>query len=267
MKMKSSVQTAFALATTITFAVEPAAGQGTDAVNEANNPLTPKITINLQDYYVPSLFGTPGRQANQFLFRGVIPMKIGDVGQLFRFTLPVATSPTFPNGTDTGFGDLTLIDLFPFRGLGKVTFAVGPVLTAPTASTDALGAGRWQGGAAGVVVAPQSWGILAGLLIYQHSFALDRGRDEVSVMTFQPIVNYNLPNHFYLRSSAIWSFDLAHQASYIPVGLGLGKVWLLEKGITMNAFIEPQITIWKEGDGAPHWQIFAGVNFQFPVNK
>jgi hypothetical protein len=29
-------------------------------------------------------------------------------------------------------------------------------------------------------------------------------------------------------------------ASYIPVGLGVGRVFLLEKSITMNAFIGPQ---------------------------
>ena len=45
------------------------------------------------------------------------------------------------------------------------------------------------------------------------------------------------------------------------------KVFQLEKGITMNAFIEPQYTVWHAGPGAPRWQIFAGVNFQFPVGK
>lgn len=28
---------------------------GGDAVNSANNPLTPKITLNLQDYFLPAL--------------------------------------------------------------------------------------------------------------------------------------------------------------------------------------------------------------------
>ena len=29
-----------------------------DSLNDANNPLTPKITVNFQDYYVPSIIGT-----------------------------------------------------------------------------------------------------------------------------------------------------------------------------------------------------------------
>jgi len=42
-------------------------------VNSANNPLTPKITVNLQDYFVPFLNRTSARSGNQFLRRGLVP--------------------------------------------------------------------------------------------------------------------------------------------------------------------------------------------------
>jgi hypothetical protein len=242
----------------------PAAAQEGNAQNEANNPLTPKITINLQDYYIPSFKGLPGRDANQFLLRGLIPLNLFDTPQLLRFTLPVANAPTFPSGSDTGLGDLTLIDLFLIPGK-PVSFGIGPVLVAPTASTDALGSGRWQTGAAAVAIAPQSWGLLGGLVIYQHSFARDDGRDSVNLLTVQPIVNVNLSEGFYLRSSAIWNFDFEHDTRYIPVGLGLGKVWQVGK-TTVNAFLEPQYTVWRNGDGVPRWQVFGGVNFQFSTH-
>jgi hypothetical protein len=32
---------------------------------------------------------------------------------------------------------------------------------------------------------------------------------------------------------------------------------------TVNAFIEPQVTVYKCGEQVPHWQIFAGLNLQF----
>jgi len=35
----------------------------------------------------------------------------------------------------------------------------------------------------------------------------------------------------------------------------------------MNAFIEPQYTVWHDKPGAPRWQIFAGVNFQYPIGR
>jgi len=235
-----------------------------ESVNEANNPLTPKITINLQDYYIPSFYGASG-YANQFLFRGLLPWKLGDHGQLFRFTLPLATAPGL-SGYDTGLGDTTLMNLTPMPVSKDLTLAFGPILVAPTATSSTLGSGRWQLGAAGVVIAPQSWGLLGGLATYQHSFANDFGRAPVNLLTIQPIVNINLPDRYYIRSSGIWNFDLQNRNSYIPVGLGLGRVFLLDGGITANAFIEPQWTAWHDGDGAPKWQIFGGINFQFPIH-
>jgi hypothetical protein len=49
-----------------------AVGQSVREVNEANNPLTPKLTINLQDIYTPSYFGLPDSDANTGLLRGVL---------------------------------------------------------------------------------------------------------------------------------------------------------------------------------------------------
>ena len=56
---------------------EHAAAQDNDKLNEANNPLTQKITLNLHDYYVPSLYGVPGHDANQL---GRLPMTVSVVG-------------------------------------------------------------------------------------------------------------------------------------------------------------------------------------------
>jgi hypothetical protein len=37
--------------------------------------------------------------------------------------------------------------------------------------------------------------------------------------------------------------------------------------VALNAFIEPRYTVWNDRPGAPRWQIFAGVNFQFPIRN
>ncbi len=244
----------------------PSNGQEHEDVNAANNPLTPKITINLHDYYVPELDGIDGRYANQFLLRGLIPSDLFGKPQLFRFTLPIATAPEFPDGYVTGLGDLTLMDIFVFPGK-TVSFGAGPLVVLPTATDDLLGAGKWQAGAVGLAIAPQKWGLIGGLLTYQASFAGDRDREDVSLATFQPIVNYNLANGFYLRSTATWSFNLENGDYYIPVGFGVGKVFQINDKVTMNAFVEPQYTVASEGVGNPKWQIFAGVNFQFAIGR
>lgn len=259
---------AFPLLLLLASASSVGAEEAHDAVNEANNPLTPKITINFQDYYIPSFIDTPGEpEANQFLLRGLIPSDMFGLPQLLRFTLPIATSPDIPSGYVTGLGDLTLMDIFILPKHGDVTLGAGPLLVVPTATDESLGSGKWQIGAAGVVVAPQSWGLLGALATYQASFAGVDDREDVSLLTFQPILNINLSDGWYLRSSATWNFNLESGNSYIPMGAGVGKVFQLGKGVTMNAYVEPQYTVWYDGPGAPRWQIFAGVNFQFPVGR
>jgi hypothetical protein len=233
---------------------------GGSQINEANNPLTAKVTVNLQDYYTPSFYGPLNSDANSLLLRGLVPMNVGGLPQLVRFTLPYSVNPS-PGGYADGLGDLTVFDLFVLP-TKPVLFAVGPLFVAPTATDRFTGAGRWQAGAAGAAVAPQSWGLVGGLVTYQHSFADDFGREPTSLFTVQPIVFYNLPQGFYVRSSAIWNFDFENNLGYIPVGLGAGKVMQIGK-VTANAFIEPQYTVYKYGERVPHWQIFAGLNFQF----
>ncbi len=233
-------------------------------VNAANNPLTPKVTINLQDYFLPSLNRLDGRSGNQFLLRGLVPSDAFGVPQLIRFTLPVVTSPAFPSGTDTGLGDFALFDLVMIPSK-PVAFGIGPLLVAPTASSRSLGAGKWQAGLAGVAVAPQHWGILAALVTWQHSFAGDDLRPTTQVLTAQPILTYNLPHGFYLRSSGIWTFDFGNHTSVVPVGLGAGKVWAFGHGNTVNAFVEPQYSVIRSGVGVPTWQVFAGLNLQFAI--
>jgi hypothetical protein len=243
-----------------------AAAQEHDDVNAANNPLTPKITINFHDYYIPKLTDLPDRYANQFLLRGLIPSDLFGMPQLVRFTLPVATAPEFPDGYVTGLGDLTLMDIFVFPGK-EVSFGAGPLVVLPTATDEALGAGKWQLGAVGLAIAPQSWGLVGGLATYQASIAGHSDREDVSLATFQPIVNYNLPDGFYLRSTATWNFDLESGDYAIPVGFGVGKVIPINDKVTMNAFIEPQYTVFSHGAGQPEWQVFGGVNFQLAIGK
>lgn len=235
--------------------------------NEANNPLTPKITLNLHDYYIPR-FVESDDDANQLLLRGVLPHNIGGLPQLLRFTLPIVTVPEADSGHTSGVGDLTLVNWFvlppetlPFE------LGIGPVLVIPLSDREAISAEKWQTGVSAVGISAQPWGLLGGLATYQFSFAGDDDRDDVSLFTFQPIAIYNLQQGFYLRSSAIWTFDWNEGAYYLPVGLGAGKVWALDDGTTINAFIEPQYTLFEDTDAAPEWQIFIGVNFQFPLSK
>jgi hypothetical protein len=235
-----------------------------DDANAANNPLTPKATVYIQNYFIPDITDADGRSANQALLRGVMPSDAFGLPQLLRFKLSAETVPVFPTGSDSGLGDLTLYDLFllPYK---PVNIGIGPLLVAPTATQENTGDGKWQAGLAAIVALTNSTGLLSGLVTYQHSFAGDDSRPPVEVVTAQPIITRNIGAGFYLRSSGIWSFNLEDQTKVIPVGLGLGRIWTFGQGNTINAYVEPQYSVLHSGAGVAIWQVYAGVNVQFAL--
>lgn len=83
---------------------------GGSATNEADNPLTARVTVNLQD--TPSFYGPLNSDAN-----------------------------SLPQGYGDGLGDLTVFDLFVLPSK-PVLLAVGPLFVAPTATDRFTGAGR-----------------------------------------------------------------------------------------------------------------------------
>ena len=236
---------------------------GGGEANSSNNPLTPKTTIFLQNYYVPTTFGPTDRIADQFFVRGIVPFKVFGLQQLTRLTILLANVPVAPSGSDTGLGDIQLLNVtqMTIKGFGSV--GVGPLFVFPSADSRALGQGKWQAGIAGIVISPQKWGLLGGLVTFAQSFAAaEAGRRSVSTLQFQPLVTRNLADGFYLRSTGTWTFDFATRTNVVPIGIGVGKVWKVSAG-TVNAYFEPQYSIAHRGPGQAKWQLLAGLTVQF----
>ncbi|WP_455281956.1 hypothetical protein [Cupriavidus necator] len=231
--------------------------------NKSNNPLNLAASFNLQNFYTPRLYGS-NAHTNDFLLRPTIPVlpgKLVGVPQIFRATIPISTRPN-ANGTyDTGLGDINIFDIFLLKEHGT-QLGVGPLLTIPTATDPSLGTGKWQAGLAAVAVNATHQRLLGMLVQWQHSFAGQSSRPTVQSLTAQPFLIYNLPQGWYLRSTATWTFDLQRDTYYIPVGFGAGKVW--KEGSTIfNAFVEPQYSVAHHGNGVPQWTVFAGLNMTF----
>src|SRR5471030_2968764 len=201
-----------------------------EEANKSNNPLSLAPGANLQDYYTPRLYDT-NVHTNDALLRGTLPVAPNDfigVPQLLRATLPISTR-------------------------------IDPQITAPTAEQDELGTGKWQAGLAAVAIDSSPRGLLGALVQYQSSFAGDRDRAHVETATMQPFIMHNLEKGWYLRSTGTWTFDLKNDTHYIPIGLGGGKVWKSGTNI-LNAFVEPQWTVERKGDGLPQFTLFTGIN-------
>lgn len=244
--------------------VAMAQSPSSDEMNASNNPLTPSVALNLQDDYVGRYYGLGDEDGNSLLLRGAIPHKLFGLPQLMRATLPIVTTPHIGNqDSETGLGDLNVFDLFLMKS-GQVEYGFGPQLTIPTASKDETGTGKWQAGLAAMAIAPQRWGLLGALVTWQAAFAGDSDREHQNNLQAQPFYIYNMPQGWYFRSTATWNFNLKTNDYYIPFGAGIGKVWKSGK-TTLNLFAEPQWTVAHDGDGQPKFQVFMGLNLQFPL--
>lgn len=251
---------AWAVAAVLFSGCQAEAQSGADSIqNTANNPLTPKSAIQLQDYYQPFLAGQPAHGANQGIVRTVLPYDIMGVDQLARASLPVISNVWSPEGALNGIGDLTVFSMAVFPlDFGRV--GIGPLIVAPTASDSSLGYRKWQAGAQTVLSAPHKWGLTSALTSYQQSFD-----GKLQTLVVQPVVFYNLEGGLYLRSTGIASFNFGETSNaVVPVGLGLGRVTQLANGTVVNMFVEPQYSVVQGGTGVPSFQIFAGLIIQFP---
>lgn len=235
---------------------------GGDAAAQANNPLANLTALNFQNYYIGELTGL-NEDANQFIVRYAQPFNIGESQWLMRASLPLNTNPT---GADhqSGLGDFNVFAAYLFdTGNPAISVGLGPQITAPTATDSAVGSEKWSAGFAHVLFDASSPKIQYGyLLTWQTSFAGDSSRRDVNVGALQPFVFYQLGDGLYLRSSAVMVNDFDSGDYTVPLGLGIGKVMKTDKAV-INAFIEPQYSVFDSGNAFPEWQIFTGLNFQF----
>ncbi|MBX9945284.1 MAG: hypothetical protein K2Y40_14465 [Reyranella sp.] len=238
----------------------PAAAAAEDnAQNEGNDPFTPKGALQLQDYFQPFLNNRVGSGANQTNLRGVLPHDAFGVPQFARASFPVLASAWGPGGSETGIGDLTIFNTVVVA-VGGAKVGAGPLVIAPTATSASLGERKWQLGGEGIASVRHAWGLTGAFVAYQQS--LDR---QSQSLTVQPLVTYNLEHGYYLRSSGIASFDLVRHNTVVPLGIGLGRAIPLAGGRILNFFIEPQYSLIRIGDGVPTFQVYSGINFQFPL--
>ncbi len=234
------------------------------AAAQANNPLANMTAFNIQNYYIGELTESD-ESANQAWLRFATPVSVADTNWIVRASLPINTFPTAPDGDkETGIGDFNIFGAYLIDiGNPAVSFGIGPQLTAPTASKDELGSGKWSAGLANVLFNASSAKFQYGyLLTWQASFAGESDRDDVNIAAFQPFAFYQLGGGTYLRSVPIWVYNFENDNYSVPLGLGVGQV--IKKGKTVyNIFAEPQFSVADKGPGQPEWQIFLGFNMQF----
>ena len=172
-------------------------GPSASDVANANNPIAPMNALFFQNYYAPTVYGTPG--PNNLLDLRTL-MVSGR--QIVRTTLPISSSGNTNDNQPSGLGDFNVFDAFRLTPQqSRNVLATGPLVVAPTATNSNLGQGKWQAGVAAVDVYSVSPGsILVGIFNWQHSFAGEHSRPEAQSVVFQPIAALAIGGGYERRS-------------------------------------------------------------------
>ncbi len=250
--------------------VSPTADHADDEplAEQVVDPLSHLTQIQIKDPYTPAEYGT-NAQSNTVQLRAILairPFSFIPVEQLVRPTIRVVTVPNGKGAsTTTAYDDMQLLDLFamPWPNSAETHFrwGIGSFFVFPTASSDRVGKGSWQMGPAGAFSYRGIPGLnLAGLLQQATSFAYTSSKSApVSMLTFQPILSYQLGHGCYLKSSdATWTFNLRHKTSTtMPLSAGFGKTWDLAKGYAIDTSVSGEWTVYRQ---------FASQTEQFTLN-
>ena len=221
-------------------------------------------------------YGAANGEASFLNIQPVIPITVGDWNLINRLIVPLIDSPgevsgllsipnPIPGDGATGLGDINYsLFLSPAKPKGAI-WGIGPSITMPSASDEQLGSEKWSTGPTGVVLFQPKWGTIGGLVRHLWSFAGDSDRSNVNQSLFEPFVNYNLTNGWYLITDIIitanWEADSSNRWT-VPVGGGVGKLFKIGSQ-AMNAKTEAYYNVEKP-DGAPDWQWGFTIQFLFP---
>ena len=146
-----------------------------------------------------------------------------------------------------------------------ITWGVGPTFVFPTATDSVLGQGKWSIGPAAVIVVTTEHLVFGAVANNVWSVAGDGNRANVSQLTFQPFINYNLDKGWHLVSSPIltanWEASGGDQWT-VPFGGGFGRVFAIGKQ-RVNASLEAFWNVVKP-NGGPDWTLRAQFQLLFP---
>jgi hypothetical protein len=223
--------------------------------NQVNNPTAPVTMIQFREVLAPSVPGYDS-PANVLQVEPVFPIfssRLLPFEQLVKMTIPIPTKPN-PGG-QTGLGDLSLFDVATIRqSWGEWGF--GPALVFPTATSTALGQGKWQAGPAVAAILTAVPNLQIGAVAQNPiSFAGSSSRPAANALAITPTLTYNLPHGWFAGYS---DFDFTFNwerggAATIPLGLQAGKIFKIGKvpvSLSLEAAWLPV-----RPDGTPEWLV------------
>ena len=233
----------------------------------ATNPIGNLVQLQIQDQYNFSNYNSDGG-SNLFILQPIIPIKLNwDAVPLMitRTTLTFVTTPDLgdPIGRNNGLGDLVSLMFFlPKIKLEKQMIGIGPAISAPTATSDFTGSGKWSLGPGFVYINQKIPKLQFGILGWQlWDIAGDDDRGQVNTTFFQPFINKHFDKGWYVGTPDVpGTYNWVSNNITYPFGLKVGRVTKIGKQ-PMNIFAEVIGNPWDEG---PKWSAKLSFTFLFP---
>ncbi len=144
----------------------------------------------------------------------------------FRFDLPLGRSNMTPDGkTNVGLSDISLRYTRYVFEIKHWFLGYAMQVVLPTATSDALGGGKWQlrpaiGGNYYFGENDDKGSILLAVE-YRFSFAGDSDRDQVNILAFMPNIDIWRPR-WYLGYYATWTYDFDTEYFDLPLDVEFG---------------------------------------------
>ena len=248
---------------------EPPTGGHASLADAATNPIASLVTLQFQDQYNFSNYNSDGG-SNSFTVQPVIPFKLNwdAVPTLItRTTIPFVTTPDLgdPVGRNNGLGDVLLLAIaLPKIKLEKQMIGIGASISAPTATSDFTGSGKWSMGPAFVYMNLKTphwqWGVLGWQL---WDIAGDDNRNGVNETFFQPLLIRHFDKGWYAGLPDVpGTYNWNSNNITFPFGLRIGRVMKIGKQ-PVNIFGQAMGNAWADGPSA-RWSFKLNVAFLFP---
>jgi hypothetical protein len=247
---------------------------------EINNPIADFMALDIQqDFYLKT--GPNRSTMYEVSLRPMMSVPLGPrMNLLARAIAPIGRFPDVVQGlpglpsnaagsSGAGVGDLG-INLWltpahlPRAGRGELIYGGGPVLSFPTATSDALGTGKYFAGPS-LIFGYMRGRIVTGTLVQNvWSYAGDRLRANVNQMTLEPFLSYELPREW---TATVWpsitaDWTTTRQRWGVPLDAGASKLLFLGKlpvsvGAEFSYYVQRPVF-------GPQWNARMNVKFVLP---
>jgi hypothetical protein len=196
------------------------------------------IAWSAQAFYTGASYGPGDLRLTQIVPRADI-LQVGS--SLLRITLP---RYAWLYGVTSGFGDMQLTYLFGLPPAPNGRSGIGFNAVLPTGSNSILSGNTWTLGPSAAVVRFNAAAGYGTGFYFQSAFSFAGPANEhTSVALLQPFIVKRLGGGWSLRSAdAMWTYDFVRRTTFIPVSLGIGKLFAFGPE-SLNVTLSDTVTV------------------------